>query len=155
LYVYDISLNFLEWELFQTIVEKIKTNTLCSINFFRKSYRLWDNVEKHCTARQARGEIIMRCIRVDCWITLATDTLSRCNTSYFLPVTMVTRTHISVTLYVHYLLCCVIFKLMALPYNRSWCSISRLMHQLIGSLSSEQNFWMWHLDLVCSIRYTL
>ena len=38
---------FLEWEMFQTkVVEKIKTHILCSITFFQKSYRLWDNVEE-------------------------------------------------------------------------------------------------------------
>jgi len=38
---------FLEWEMFQTkVVEKIKTHILCSVTFFRKSCRLWDNVEK-------------------------------------------------------------------------------------------------------------
>ena len=26
------------------VVEKVKTHTLCSIVFFRKSYRTWDNV---------------------------------------------------------------------------------------------------------------
>ena len=40
--------DFLEWEMFQTkVVEKIKIHILCSITFFfRKSRRLWDNVEK-------------------------------------------------------------------------------------------------------------
>ena len=34
--------------MFQTkVVEKIKTNILCSINVFRKSWRLWDKVEKY------------------------------------------------------------------------------------------------------------
>jgi hypothetical protein len=33
------------------IVEKIKTHILCSVNFcFRKSCRLWENVEKSCKA---------------------------------------------------------------------------------------------------------
>jgi len=27
-------------------VEKIKTHILCSVTFFRKSFRLWDNVGK-------------------------------------------------------------------------------------------------------------
>ena len=37
---------FLECEMFQTkIVEKIKTHILCSVTFFQKSCRLWDNVE--------------------------------------------------------------------------------------------------------------
>jgi hypothetical protein len=62
---------FIEWEMFDTkILEKIKTHILCSITFFPpwKSYRLWDNVEKYCTARQATdGNIIWR-MRVACWI---------------------------------------------------------------------------------------
>jgi hypothetical protein len=34
---------FLEWEMFQTkVVEKIKTHILCTVTFFRKSCRLWD-----------------------------------------------------------------------------------------------------------------
>jgi len=41
---------FLEWETFHTkIVENIKTHILCSVTFFRKSYRLQDNVEKYRT----------------------------------------------------------------------------------------------------------
>jgi hypothetical protein len=34
-------------------VEKIKTQTLCSVNFFRKTCPLWDHVEKHGRATQA------------------------------------------------------------------------------------------------------
>ena len=42
---------FLEWKMFQTkVVEKIKTHILCSVTFFWKSYRLWDNVEKYGVA---------------------------------------------------------------------------------------------------------
>ena len=38
---------FVEWEMFETeIVEKIKTHILYSVTLFRKSGRLWDNVEK-------------------------------------------------------------------------------------------------------------
>jgi len=45
---------FRESEILQTkVVEKIKTHILCSIMFFRKSYRLWDNVEKCGRARHA------------------------------------------------------------------------------------------------------
>ena len=47
----------LEWEMFQTkIVGKIKAYILCSVTSFRKSYRLWDNVEKYCTAGQAADD---------------------------------------------------------------------------------------------------
>ena len=42
------------------VVEKIKTYILCSIFFsFRKSYRLWDNVEKYCRASQATRDNMM------------------------------------------------------------------------------------------------
>ena len=38
----------LEWEMFQTkVVEKITPSFWCSKTFFRKSCRLWDNVEKN------------------------------------------------------------------------------------------------------------
>ena len=47
----------LEWEMYQTKVEdKIKTHILCLVNFFRKSCRLWDNVEKYCGAGQAADD---------------------------------------------------------------------------------------------------
>jgi hypothetical protein len=44
--------------------------------FFRKSYRLWDNVEKYGTARHATDDNIIRRMRFACWITKATDTHS-------------------------------------------------------------------------------
>jgi hypothetical protein len=68
---------FLEWEIFQTkVVEKLKTHVWCSMAFFRKSCRLWDNVEKHERARQATDDNIIRRMRFACWITKATDTPS-------------------------------------------------------------------------------
>jgi hypothetical protein len=67
---------FLEWEILQTkVVEKIKTHVLCSITSFRKLCRLWDNVEKYGTARQATDDNIIRPMRFACWITEATNTL--------------------------------------------------------------------------------
>jgi len=43
--------------MFQTkVVEKIKTHILFSVTFFRKSCRLWDNVEKCCRAGQDRDD---------------------------------------------------------------------------------------------------
>ena len=48
---------FLEWEMFpRKIVEKIKTHILFSGTLFRKSCRLWDNVEKYCRAGQATDD---------------------------------------------------------------------------------------------------
>jgi hypothetical protein len=64
----------LEWEMFQTqFVEKIKTRILCSINFSRKSKRLWDNVEKYGTTRQGTDDNIIRRMRFLCRITKTTD----------------------------------------------------------------------------------
>ena len=45
---------FLEWEMFQTkVIEKTKTRALYSVTFYRKSYRLWENVEKYGRPVQA------------------------------------------------------------------------------------------------------
>jgi hypothetical protein len=47
----------LECEMFQTkFVEKIKTHIVCSVIIFRKSCRLWENVEKYCWVRQATND---------------------------------------------------------------------------------------------------
>jgi hypothetical protein len=44
---------FLEWKMFQTkFVEKIETHFVLKY-WFRKSWRLRDNVEKYCRAGQA------------------------------------------------------------------------------------------------------
>jgi hypothetical protein len=45
-------------------------------NLFRKSCRLWDNVEKYGTARQATDGNITRRMRFASWITKAADTHS-------------------------------------------------------------------------------
>ena len=37
-------------------VQKIKTHILGSVTFFRKSWRLWQNVEKYCRAEQATDD---------------------------------------------------------------------------------------------------
>jgi hypothetical protein len=69
---------FLEWEIFQTkVVDKIKTHILSSIIFFRKSCRLWDNVEKYGIVGQATHDNIIRRMRTARWIPKATNTHSR------------------------------------------------------------------------------
>jgi len=48
---------FLEREIFQTkVVKKVKTHISSSETVFRKSCRLWDNVEKYCRAGQATDD---------------------------------------------------------------------------------------------------
>ena len=48
---------FLEWKLLETkFVDKLKIPILCSVTFFRKSYRLWDNVGKYSKAGKATDD---------------------------------------------------------------------------------------------------
>ena len=64
---------FLEWGMSQTtFVEKIKTHILCSITFFRKSCRLWDNVKKCVGARGATNDVTVWRVRRACCISKAT-----------------------------------------------------------------------------------
>ena len=66
---------FSEWEMLQTsVVEKIKTHILWSINFFQKTYHLWDHVKKYGKARHATNDNIKWPMHFACWITNATDT---------------------------------------------------------------------------------
>jgi hypothetical protein len=75
---------FLEWEIFQTeFVNKIKTHILCSITYFRKSCRLWDNVKKYSRAGQATDYYILRRMRFACWMTKARHKLRIYNTYSF------------------------------------------------------------------------
>jgi hypothetical protein len=70
--------------MFQTkLVDKTKTHILCLITFFRKSCRLWHNVEKYGTARQGTDDNIIRRMRFACWIIEATDTHSEYVTHCF------------------------------------------------------------------------
>jgi hypothetical protein len=93
---------FLEWEMLQTrVVEKIKTHILWSIFFFRKSCRLYHNVEKYGRAKQSTDDNIIRRMRFACWITKATDTHSE----YVILIAFLQQQwlheRLDVTLYVH------------------------------------------------------
>ena len=55
--------------------ENQNTLFIFSITFFRKSYRLWDNVEIY-SAGQAIDVTIIRGMRFSCWIPMATNTHS-------------------------------------------------------------------------------
>jgi hypothetical protein len=71
--------------------------------FFRKSCALKDNMEKYGRAGQATND---NTVRFACCITKATDTYSRiCNTYRFSTATVVTRTRLDVTSYVHFHSC--------------------------------------------------
>jgi hypothetical protein len=106
---------FLEWETFQTkVVQKIKTHTLWSINVVRKSCRLWDNVEKYGRAGQATDDQIQR-MHFTCRITewgirgtMYRVIIYTCDAYFFSTAITVTRTHLVVTLWVHWLHCCIL-----------------------------------------------
>ena len=89
--------------MFQTkVAEKIKKNKhfILSKLFFRKACCLCDNVEKYDTARQATDEYMEH---VHCMLDIygCKYTLRICNTNCFSTATMVERTRLNVTLYVH------------------------------------------------------
>ena len=53
---------------------ELQTYVLCSATLFRKSFRLWDNVEKCSKARECTDGNIIRPMRFACLITKATHT---------------------------------------------------------------------------------
>jgi hypothetical protein len=64
MYIYDVDMLFLEWEMFRTkVVLKIKTHLMLSNFFFPKVVPFLDNVEKYGTGRQAIDKIITRRMR--------------------------------------------------------------------------------------------
>jgi hypothetical protein len=125
---------FLEWEMFQTeVAEKIKTHILCSITFFDNSadYEImWKNsVEPGRT----HENIIWR-MHTACWIPKATNTHPLYVTNFcFSTATMVARTRLNVTLYVH---CCLV-------YNRDAALLLRGMNWVYkeNRLSSSLTLW--------------
>ena len=83
--------------MFQTkVVEKIKTHILRSTTFFRKSCRLWDNVEKYCTAGQATDDNSAHALFIQ--YTDYKHTFRICNTFCFSTAATVARTPLHATL---------------------------------------------------------
>jgi len=60
--------------IWDNFCREIRYKIYDQIFFFRKSWRLWHNVEKYGTARQVTADNIIRHMRVACWITKATQT---------------------------------------------------------------------------------
>jgi hypothetical protein len=77
--------------------KETKIRILWSIIFPRKSWRLWDNVQKYCRARQAIDGNIIRRMRFSCWIRKEyKHTLIIFNTYYFSTATAVRRMRLGV-----------------------------------------------------------
>ena len=58
------------------VLEFYSTHIVPAATFFRKSYPLWDNVEKYCRAGQTTDDNIIRRLRFACWVTKVTHTHS-------------------------------------------------------------------------------
>jgi hypothetical protein len=69
LYVAEL---FLKWEMFQTKFVEKKLTIWVSMTYFRKSYRLWDNVERYDRAGEATDDNIVRRMLFACWTPKAT-----------------------------------------------------------------------------------
>jgi len=84
-------------------VETIKTH-LCVVFFFfenRSVYEImWENI-----VEPDIPQVTVWHLRIACWIPKATDTLTICNTYWLSAATMVSRTRLNATLYVHSLYC--------------------------------------------------
>jgi hypothetical protein len=89
--------HFLERKLFGTkVAEKIRTPIICSTTFrFRKSCRLWDNVEKYCRAGQVTNDNNAHAQ------SMLDSQGYKHNTYCVSTTTTVTRTRLNVTFYVH------------------------------------------------------
>jgi len=69
---------FLQWEIFQTkIVQKIKTQILCSIHIFWELCHLWDNVQTYHTTKRVTDDTTVRCMCTAFFIPTAIDTDSK------------------------------------------------------------------------------
>jgi len=91
------------------VVEEIKTHILCSVTlfFFSENLAVYEIMWKNIVER-VRPQMTLWRMRIACWITKATHALTLCNTYCFSAATVVARTRLTVTLYVHCLYC---FKL--------------------------------------------
>jgi hypothetical protein len=93
---------FLEWEMFQTsIVEKIKSHTLCSITFVRTLYHLWNNVKKINKKIELYRPLMTTWCMHMWWITKATNThpIEIWNTYCISNAILVAPLHLSFVLY--------------------------------------------------------
>jgi hypothetical protein len=105
------------------LIEEIKTHIL---NSFFKLCRLWDKVEKYCTAWQGTD---YNMAHAHCMLDTEgyKHTLKVCYTYYLFTATMVARTHLLVTHYVHCLPCFGI-ELCHLEYSINFCMIHSLKY---------------------------
>jgi hypothetical protein len=108
---------FLQSETFQAkAVEEVKTHILYSVTVFRKSCRLWGIVEKY----SMRSQMTIWRMSISRLVYGYKHTLRICNTYRFSTATMVARTRLNVTLYVHCLSCLYLVNTAVRDGNVPW-----------------------------------
>ena len=96
---------FLELEMFQTkVVQKIKTQIFVQELLFSFNRAVYE-IKWKKTVERGRPQMTIWCMRTACWIPKAINTLRFCNTRCFSTATVVARTRLNLTLYVHCLSC--------------------------------------------------
>jgi hypothetical protein len=146
-------------------VETIKTHILCSVTFFRKSCRLWDNVEKYGRAGQdTDGNMAWR-VRFGCWINKATDThthtvslsLRICNIYCFSTAKMVARTRLNVTLHVHCLCCPLLYREIIAAVLRSTQNKNTLCGQNVELWNAKHKVTtgLWRIIRLCVLPHAV
>jgi hypothetical protein len=125
---------FLGWHKFRTeVVEKSKHTFYVQEISCRKSFRLWDNVQNYCRTGKSTDDNIIRRMSSAWWISKATDICSEYVILFdFSKATMVRRSRLGVTLYVHCLCCFVKIR------DFSWWLASRSLETLVLSYQSAR-----------------
>ena len=82
-------------------VDKIRTHILCSVNFFKNMYHLWDKVENFCAGGPATDNNNGACASHAGYLRLQIHSLKLHNTHCFSTTTMFARKRSYFTLYVH------------------------------------------------------
>jgi hypothetical protein len=130
---------FLEWEMFQAkVARKVKTHISFLVTFFENCFvceKMWKNILEVGRPRMTMGT----CALHAGYLSLQIHTHSLCNTYCFSTVTIFTRTHLIVTLYLHCRSCCIQFYIFHLHINRDTCR-HIFITELCGQAFSVMNF---------------
>ena len=86
-------------------LDEIENQNLCSPNYFRPSWCLWNNPDIIVRPDWLTDDNITWCMHFACPISNATITLRIYNNFCFLTVTIVNEIHLTITLNLHYISC--------------------------------------------------
>ena len=102
---------------------KMRTHSMFSTLFPRKSHRSWGNVEKYGRDREATGDIAIRRRRFGSWVTRGCrHTLRICISYWFSTAVVVTLTHPSVRCVSCYQYCGGVFLCRDVCVSSHWAS---------------------------------